>query len=305
MLPAMIGAIPNAASVELLLAAFKAPLAASVDGLRYADIVLMVVGAALALQLGYAAIARRRSLLGAADLQIPPPMPAEFVVAPMMAYLVAAALMSPLLARLFGESGQPHEPSYSGLLATHAALVAGGLASVVVLRRVSTDADAANADRTRPWVREALVGLLVALAVCQGLLHLTRQIVLRIDPQHAFHQHTVLEALQRPNRPAWLPAAMWIGVTVIAPAAEELFFRGVLLTAFLRATRRRALALTITSVFFGLAHFQQVQDVPALAAFGAILGALYLRTRSLKAPILVHALFNAKTMLWLALGAPA
>jgi membrane protease YdiL (CAAX protease family) len=42
--------------------------------------------------------------------------------------------------------------------------------------------------------------------------------------------------------------------------------------------------------------------VPAIALFGLILGLLYERSGSLVGPIVAHALFNAKTMLWESLG---
>jgi membrane protease YdiL (CAAX protease family) len=40
-----------------------------------------------------------------------------------------------------------------------------------------------------------------------------------------------------------------------------------------------------------------------LTIFGAFLGYLYARTRSLTLVILLHAAFNAKTLLWIAIGA--
>ena len=42
----------------------------------------------------------------------------------------------------------------------------------------------------------------------------------------------------------------------------------------------------------------QPHVVLPLAVLGVLLGVLYLRTGSLLGPIVLHALFNAKTLLW-------
>lgn len=86
-------------------------------------------------------------------------------------------------------------------------------------------------------------------------------------------------------------------VCVGAPFAEELFFRGL----FLRAVEKRwalTAAVVVTTVLFGLTHFQGIQ-LPALLVFGAVAGVLAARTGRLGAPILCHIGFNAWTVLLL------
>lgn len=84
-------------------------------------------------------------------------------------------------------------------------------------------------------------------------------------------------------------------ITVIgAPVVEELFFRGLLQ----RSVGRRLGgigAVVVTSLVFGLTHFQLLQ-FPALIAFGAVLGALALRTGRLGPGIVAHLTFNAVTI---------
>jgi membrane protease YdiL (CAAX protease family) len=83
-------------------------------------------------------------------------------------------------------------------------------------------------------------------------------------------------------------------VVVGAPIVEELFYRGMLLTA----VRRRfgpAAAVGISSVVFAGAHFELLQ-FPALLALGLLLGYLAVRYDRVGPCIFAHAGFNAVTM---------
>jgi membrane protease YdiL (CAAX protease family) len=88
-----------------------------------------------------------------------------------------------------------------------------------------------------------------------------------------------------------------------APVAEELFFRGLLLRAlrrrFASAPHADAWAIALSSVAFGLAHFELLQ-LPGLVLFGAVLGVLAVRSGRLGPGIWAHAAFNAVTVLLLA-----
>jgi uncharacterized protein len=89
-------------------------------------------------------------------------------------------------------------------------------------------------------------------------------------------------------------------VVVAAPLAEEVFFRGML-----QRTLARRLpiwpAMLITSVLFGVSHFQALQ-LPALAAFGLVLSVLARRTGRLGRSIWAHVGFNATTVVALLAG---
>ena len=56
---------------------------------------------------------------------------------------------------------------------------------------------------------------------------------------------------------------------------------------------------------FGAIHYTQLPAVVPLAALGMILGYMYERTGSLGGPILLHMLFNVKTLIWHAQQATA
>jgi uncharacterized protein len=89
-------------------------------------------------------------------------------------------------------------------------------------------------------------------------------------------------------------------VVVMAPLAEEVFFRGML-----QRTLGRVLpiwsAMVVTSVLFGLSHFQLLQ-LPALAAFGLVLSVLAHRAGRLGPAIWAHVGFNATTVVALLAG---
>jgi membrane protease YdiL (CAAX protease family) len=83
-------------------------------------------------------------------------------------------------------------------------------------------------------------------------------------------------------------------VVLIAPVVEEIFFRGLLL----RSLERRfgpGWSLGVSSVLFGLAHFQWLQ-LPALVMFGLVAGVLVQRYGRLGPAIFAHIAFNAVTV---------
>ncbi|HWJ61360.1 MAG TPA: CPBP family intramembrane glutamic endopeptidase [Acidimicrobiales bacterium] len=89
-------------------------------------------------------------------------------------------------------------------------------------------------------------------------------------------------------------------VGVVAPIAEELFFRGLLFRA-IEKRWNQWWALGLSSAFFGLTHFQPLQFV-ALTAAGAVFGILVVRTGRLGPAIVAHMAFNISTvvvLLWL------
>jgi uncharacterized protein len=86
-----------------------------------------------------------------------------------------------------------------------------------------------------------------------------------------------------------LPAL--VALVIVAPLTEELLFRGLILTGFLRrygAVR----AVIYSSILFALSHLNPYQ-FPAGLAMGLFLGWLYVRTRTLWPCMLMHAAFNA------------
>lgn len=90
-------------------------------------------------------------------------------------------------------------------------------------------------------------------------------------------------------------AILLVFLAVGAPLIEELFFRGLLLRGLL-GRMPVPLAVVLSSVLFGLAHFEVVQ-FGGLAAFGVVLAYLAWRSRRLGLSIGAHMAFNAAAVL--------
>ncbi|MDE0805518.1 MAG: type II CAAX endopeptidase family protein [Acidimicrobiales bacterium] len=86
---------------------------------------------------------------------------------------------------------------------------------------------------------------------------------------------------------------MGLGVVIVAPIVEELYFRGLLL----RTIEQRwgvVVAVVGSSLFFGATHFQLLQ-LPGLTLAGLVFAMAVVRTGRIGAAIAVHIGFNATT----------
>jgi membrane protease YdiL (CAAX protease family) len=86
---------------------------------------------------------------------------------------------------------------------------------------------------------------------------------------------------------------IWAAFTAIisAPILEELLCRGVLFEVLNRRWGVKV-SIFISALFFGLLHLSPANAIVALVA-GLIFGVLYVRTSSLYATIIIHAINNA------------
>ncbi|MCC7491778.1 MAG: CPBP family intramembrane metalloprotease [Fimbriimonadaceae bacterium] len=99
----------------------------------------------------------------------------------------------------------------------------------------------------------------------------------------------ILAALSALSLPARVAIA--VGAALLPACCEELLFRGVLLTAWLPRWGPRA-AILVTSLLFGLIHFDGVQSVSA-TIMGLYLGLLRYRSGSVWPCVAAHAANNA------------
>lgn len=155
----------------------------------------------------------------------------------------------------------------------------------------------------------AVAAWLAALLIC-SLLYYGSIVVWKLFwPGSIPPEHTVLTVVKDPEMGMVLRIIAIAGAVILAPIGEELFFRGLLQSgvkklAFVRwgSWQHRWIAIAVAATLFGLMHTVTPQHIPALIALGAILGYAYERSGSLVLPILVHMLFNSKTLLWVVLG---
>lgn len=91
------------------------------------------------------------------------------------------------------------------------------------------------------------------------------------------------------------PVIVIVAVVVVAPIAEEVFFRGVAFGAWAREYGPRR-ALVMSAVLFAVIHASLSALVP-IFVLGLALAAIYWRTRNLASSITLHATFNAISVL--------
>ncbi len=150
------------------------------------------------------------------------------------------------------------------------------------------------------WV--GLVAALVVIPLCTVQLQMDQVAWKWLEPDAVPPIHPAMQALHDSEWDWRGPVQLFIVVLAVAPAAEELFFRGVLLGAIWTATRRTWVAVGLSALLFGLMHIGQPQTVLPLVTMGVVLGYVRVRYRSLTACVLAHSLFNARTMVMLYLA---
>lgn len=83
---------------------------------------------------------------------------------------------------------------------------------------------------------------------------------------------------------------------LLAPASEELFFRGILYTA-LRNRYGRIVGTLVSATVFALMHGDMSPGILPIWLAGAVLACLYEGSGSLAAPMIAHAIHNTATAL--------
>jgi len=90
---------------------------------------------------------------------------------------------------------------------------------------------------------------------------------------------------------------MLIGTVVIAPICEEIYFRGMVQSAY--TARSKESALVITAIMFGAFHvFNGLSQVIPTLLLGLVMGYLVLKTDSLASSILFHGAANTSAIVF-------
>lgn len=145
---------------------------------------------------------------------------------------------------------------------------------------------------TRHWLNgtfRGVLGYLAVLPICTGLLALSKWVL----PQGLQKEHQALVLLGIKGLPPVWKAMTVFGAVILAPLAEEVFFRGLLQSMVRRYTVGAWPAIIISSVIFAVMHLGTPQAIVPLFALAVVLGYSYEYTGRLYRPILIHALFNA------------
>jgi len=213
-------------------------------------------------------------------------------------YFVGAILGSglELLARRAGTSPDGPLVQLIGAILT-AAIFLG----VVRLTVVGSGALTWRQMGVRPFGRQAIADLTLGAITALPVITITTIVA------------AILVAIFKVVSPSPLPATgelsglalQLVAGALVAPVAEEIFFRGFALTAWQRSRGARA-AIVRATILFTLAHVVSIQGTSFANALGLIavgagsrvpvalaLGWLYVRRGSLWAPIGLHATYNA------------
>lgn len=110
----------------------------------------------------------------------------------------------------------------------------------------------------------------------------------------------LMQMLPKPEASYGRGIYMMLSILVVAPIFEELLCRGVIFEA-IRAKRGSWAACIISSMIFGLMHIEP-QFVLNAFIIGVVLCYLYLRTRSIFAPMIIHSLNNLFAYMLLIFG---
>ncbi len=142
----------------------------------------------------------------------------------------------------------------------------------------------------------AVVGLVCVLPIVELQARAGEVVIRWLDPGRVAPEHDVVLAL---HNSAWGRAGqlyLYVTAIVVAAATEEIFFRGLLLHGLRRTLGRNWLAILFSAGLFAGVHAQPQAWIP-LTTLGLLLGYVRLRTGSLIPCILLHMLFNGRTML--------
>lgn len=123
-----------------------------------------------------------------------------------------------------------------------------------------------------PWVITLTLGTIVPLMLLQDLLHLQ----LSAEDAQLFKEMVASDY-------------GFFALSLLAPVAEEMVFRGAVLRKLLDHTghRRRWLAIALSAAVFAVAHGNMAQGLNALL-MGLLLGWMYCRTRNVLPGIVLH-----------------
>jgi len=271
--------------------------------LEQIDWLLVAVGIALLCGWLVYYVYRRRDPLRPALLR-PNRLDWVTVLLAVCAWLLVAATAVPLVERVFDLSADSEGEVIAATAATGVAhLATVPLCLLIAAKQFRGGLRALGLGRRRLRVSLAwgAGGFLASWPLCVALLAVASRLIEWLAPTYQLETHGAIQALHQPDLPVACVVWIYLVAAALTPLAEEIFFRGLLQTGLVSLLRWRWGAVLLTGVIFGCVHHAQLQAVLPLTAFGICLGYVYEKSGSLTAVVLMHALFNARTLLWDAL----
>ena len=265
-------------------------------------LLLGLLGAGLLVRLLLRAAPRRAAARRHLRDQLAALPAADLEVWPLVLILAWSCALAVMQALQPAPPAAPPLPSLGSLLA--GGLLQNGLLAlaVAVCLRLSgrgwrTLAGAVGSDRldhARAAAAGGLRGGVMLLAPAWLLAGVNAAMLQRlawpVEPQEA------LQWLASGQLGAWRVLVLLFASLVLAPLAEEVVFRGILLPVLARHGTRPWRGLLLSSLLFAALHLHAASLLPLLAVGGAC-GLGFLATGHLLTPIVMHALFNAVSLL--------
>ncbi len=226
-----------------------------------------------------------------------PPADSASIMLPVALLYAAVTLSGSLLLR---GPEPPFPPIATAILLT--TILNLGIVAIVLraLRRSGCTWKAAfGSARAAGSPGKAAIAGYVAMLPAMAIVTLSTHLVMHASGMTPGPQDILIAFSARGASP-WLRALLGVTAVLTAPLAEELLFRGVLLPGLLRHWRA-PVAIVVSSVLFAALHGHLTAFAPLIAASVAF-SLCYAATGSIWAPILMHTLFNAASLLLLTLS---
>ncbi len=138
------------------------------------------------------------------------------------------------------------------------------------------------------WAPSRIV--IIAVIVLVGLIALSDTLLFLSG--HALVTQFQLQSYTTAAAEGWLPA-MLVAAIVVAPAGEEIIFRGFLFRGFVRSERSVWPAIIAISIVWAALHIQyDWTGIVQILVVGLFLGFVRWRSGSVLLTFLLHALFN-------------
>lgn len=164
-------------------------------------------------------------------------------------------------------------------------IMIGVIALAVWIKRAPLAAYLALAWPPARWVGIGLAGIVILIALGDLLLYLGGYPL--VTP---FQTQSYATA----DAEGWL-AALWLGAVIVAPAGEEVVFRGFLFRGWARSDRAAWPAIIVISVLWAALHVQyDWTGIVQIFVIGLFLGWIRWRSASTLLTFLLHALFNVE-----------
>jgi len=202
----------------------------------------------------------------------------------------------------------PRDLGVVGILMTVsgiAVLVAGNL----LYRQCPFDRLGLTLTRLRSdGIRRGLLASLIIVPAMYGVMFLTEQMFRLVHYAHP-QEHDLLHAMELDGS-LFTRISLIISAIVLAPVFEEFLFRGMLQSSIelylesmgvVQRSVLRWMAITVTSLLFAAIHMQ-FWMMPPIFFLSLCLGYAYARTRNLWVTMIVHALFNASSVVFFLLS---